>query len=78
MLVFGMLRSASLLMDFSCIAPLTPFVIVMRGYVFQPLFCMAFINGSYLACFCVMACLGNLSWQYVNSMDCIVCVCVRG
>ena len=23
------------------------------------------------------ACSGNLSWQYVNSMNCIVCVCVK-
>ena len=74
MLDFGMLRSVSLLMDCSCIAPLTPIVIVMRGFVFQPLFYIAFISGLCLMCFCVMACSGNLSWQYVNSMNCIVCV----
>ena len=70
-----MLRSTNSLMDCSCIAPLTPAVIVMRGFVFQPLFRIALISGSYLACFCVMACLGNQSWQYVNSMNCIVCMC---
>ena len=37
MLVFGRLRSVSLLMDCSCMAPLTPAVIVMRGFVNQPL-----------------------------------------
>ena len=51
MLVFGMLRSTNLLMDCSCIAPLTPAIIVMRGFVFQPLFRIALINGSHLACF---------------------------
>ena len=49
MLVFGMLTPASLLMDCSCIAPLTPAVIVMRGFIFQPLCSMALISGSYLA-----------------------------
>ena len=77
MLVFGILRSASFSMDCSCIAPLTPAVIVIRGFVFQPLFRIVLINGSYFACFCVRACSGNPSWQYVNSMNCIVCVCVK-
>ena len=27
------------------------------------------MSGSYLACLCTMACLGNMSWQYVNSMN---------
>ena len=35
---------------------------------------MISIRGSYLACLCVGACLGNLSWQYVNSISCVVCV----
>ena len=46
MLVFGILRSASFSTDYSCIAPLTPAVIVIRGFVFQPLFRMALISGS--------------------------------
>ena len=50
-------------------APLTHVVMVMRGLVFHPLFCIALISGSYLLCFCVMACYGNMSWQYVNSMS---------
>ena len=75
-LVYGMLSSSNLLMDCLCIASLTPIVIVIRGFIFHPLFRMALIRGSYLACFCVMACYGNLSWQYVNSMNCIVCACV--
>ena len=36
MLDFGIFRSASFVMDCSCMAPLTLVVIVMRGFVFQP------------------------------------------
>ena len=71
---FGILSSSSCLIDCSCIAPLTPAVIVIRGFVFHPLFLISLINGSYLACFCVVACSGNRSWQYVNSMNCIMYV----
>ena len=63
MLVFGILRLVSWLMECSCIAPLTPTVMVIRGFVFHPLFCMLSIEGSYLACLYVRACLeshGNM------------------
>jgi hypothetical protein len=66
MLVLGILRFVSFSIECSCIAPLTPAVMVMRGLV---LFYMVLISGSYLACSCVVACFGNLSWQYVNSMS---------
>ena len=75
MLVFGMLSSTSLLVECLCIAPLNPVVIVIRGFVCHPLCRISLIKGSYLDCFRVMACYGNMSWQYVNSMNCIVCVC---
>jgi hypothetical protein len=75
MLDFGILRSSIFLMDCLCIAPHTPAVMVIRGFVFHPLLCMALISESYLACFCVMACSGNLSWQYVNSMNWIIFMC---
>ena len=74
MLLVGIFRLVSFLMDFSCMAPLTPSVMVTRGLVFHPLFCKAFINGLYLACLCRRACYGNLSWQYVNSISWIVVV----
>ena len=61
-------------MEWLCIARLTPVVIVMRRFVFHPLFCMLLIKGSYLACLYMRACSGNLSWQYLNSMNCIVWV----
>jgi hypothetical protein len=75
MLVFGILRSVSLLIEWSCIAPLTPVVMVIRGFCFQPLLLIVLISGSYLSCFWVRACSWNLSCQYVNSMSCIVCAC---
>jgi hypothetical protein len=72
MLDFGFFSFMSFLMECSCMAPLTHAVIVMMGLGFQPLLWMVLFSGSYLACFCVMACLGNLSWQYVNLMICTV------
>jgi hypothetical protein len=61
MLDFGILRLVKLLIDCSCIAPLMPTVIVMRGSFSILLFCMLLINESYLACLCVRACSGKLS-----------------
>ena len=60
-MVLGIFSLVSFSMECSCMAPLTHFVMVMRGLVFHPLFCIALISGSYLVCFCVMACFGNLS-----------------
>ena len=62
MLAFGILRLTRLLMDYLCIAPLKPAVIVRRGVVFHPLLRILLIGGSYLACLCVRACSGNMSW----------------
>jgi hypothetical protein len=53
---FGIFRLFSFSMECSCMAPLTPVVMVMRGLIFHPLFCIALISGSNLVCFCVMAC----------------------
>ena len=66
------LRFVNCSIDFSCIAPLTPAVMVMRGLVFHPLALSVVISGSYLVYLCVRACSGNLSWQYVSSMSCTV------
>ena len=55
-------------------APLTLVVMVIKGLVLQPWFCMVSINGSYSSCLWVRACSGNLSWQYVKSTSCIVWV----
>ena len=74
MLVLGIFRLVSFSIECSCIAPRTPAVMVMRGLVFHPFICIVLISGSYLVCFCVMACSGNLSWQYVNSMNWTVVV----
>jgi hypothetical protein len=72
MVDFGILRLMSLLMKCSCMAPLTPAVMVMRGLVFHPLFCMSLIRGSYLVCLRVRAWSGYLSWQYVHSIRWVV------
>ena len=48
---------------FVYMASRTPAVIVITRLVFQPVLWMAWFSGSYLICFCVMACSGNLSWQ---------------
>jgi hypothetical protein len=53
MLDFGDFRFVSLSMECSCMAPLTPTVMVVRGLVL--------FSGSYLVCLCVRACSGNLS-----------------
>ena len=55
MLDFGVFRLASLSMGCSCIALLTPAVMVMKGWFFHPLFCMVLISGLYLVCLCVRA-----------------------
>ena len=63
MCVLGMFRLVNCSIEFLCIAPLTPGVMVMRGLVFHPLALSVVISGSYLVCLCVRACSGNLSWQ---------------
>ena len=37
---FGNFRLISLLMECSCMAPLTLVVMIIRGLIFHPLFCM--------------------------------------
>ena len=66
MLDIGIWRLISLLMDCSCIAPRTPTLIMTRGFVFHPWFCMFLINELYLVCLCTRACSGNLSFSTIN------------
>ena len=74
MLPFGILSLVDSSMECSWIAPLTPAVMVISGLTFHLLFCMVFISGLYLVSLWVRALSGNLSWQYVNSINCIVCL----
>ena len=62
MLVLEIFSLVRLSIECSCMAPLTLAVMVMRGLVFHPLFCMVLISGSYLVCLCMRACSRNLSW----------------
>ena len=64
---FGTLILASFLMKCLCMAPLTPTMMVMRGFTFHPLFCMVLFNGSYLVCFCSRLWLKNLD-EFLPSM----------
>ena len=59
--IFGDSQPSNWSMECSCIAPLTLAVMVIRGLVFHPLFCIVFISGSYLVCLCVRPCSGNMS-----------------
>lgn len=59
---FGMVSLLSFSMECLCMARLTPAMTVMRGFTFHPLFCSVLISGSYLACMCSRACLGNMLW----------------
>ena len=56
---FGMFRSV-ILKEYSCVAPLTPAMMVIRGLILHPLFCKVSISGSYLLCYCMRAWSGNL------------------
>ena len=69
MLVFGIFSLVNLSMECSCMVPLTPAVMLMRGLVFRPLLCRVLINGSYFMCLCMRACSRNLSWKYVNLIN---------
>lgn len=51
-------------------APLTPAVSVLKGSTFQLLSHSVGISGSYLLSWIVM--LGNMLWQYVNYVNCMV------
>ena len=73
MVGFGSFKLTSLLIECSCMAPLTPIVMVMRGLIFHPLFYKILIRGSYLLCLYVRRIWsGYLLWQYVISMNWIV------
>ena len=60
MVRLGIFRLASLFRECSCKALLTPVVMIMRGLVCHPLFCMVLISASDLVCLCVRAWSGNL------------------
>jgi hypothetical protein len=55
MVDLGIFRLVSLLIECSCISHVTLTMMVMRGSVFHPLFCLMLISGSYLVCLCVRA-----------------------
>jgi hypothetical protein len=53
-------------------APLTMTIMVMKRFIFQPLFFSALINGSYLLCSCVMACFKYMmAFCKLCELDCV-------
>jgi hypothetical protein len=58
--------------DGMCVVALAPAVIIIRGSTFHPLAAILSINGLYLLCFVSSVYGENLSFQYVNSMNCMV------
>ena len=57
---------------FLCIAPRAPAVATNKGATIHPRFAMSLMRGSYFVCLFVILSGGNLSWQYVNSTNCIM------
>jgi hypothetical protein len=51
---------------------------MMRGLTCHPIVQSVCMNGLYLVVLSLCVVIGNLSWQYANSMNCMTCVAVRG
>ena len=63
MVGFSIFILISLLMQCSCMAPLTLAMMIIRGLIFHPVFCMVLIKGSDLVCLCLRAWSGYMSWN---------------
>ena len=68
----GFLSCFRACMDSSCIAHLTPLVIVMRGATFHPRSQVFVLVGCICCILTPMAIVENISWQEVNLMNCDV------
>ena len=66
----GMLRFLSAYIDGSWIEPLMLVVIVIR--TFQPFALRVWMSEFYLLTFSEVVAVGDLSWHYVDLMNCIV------
>ena len=54
------------------VEPQTRAVMTIMGETFHPLLLISSRKGMYLLVFCCMCIIGNLSFVYVNSMNCIM------
>lgn len=63
------LRRYSSLIDRSCMAPLALAMMVTSGLTCHPKVSSVCLSESYIVFFSLWAAMGNLSWQYVNSMN---------
>ena len=62
--------------DGICVVPLAPATNTMSGATFQPFAMMSFMSGWYFMIFLSRVSEANLSLQNVNSMNCMVTLCV--
>ena len=58
--------------DGMCVVALAPATSTMSGATFQPLVIMLLMSGWYFVVFLSRDYVVNLSFQYVNSMNCVV------
>lgn len=69
---FSILRVFIFVMECLWMAPLTPTVMVVRGFAFHPFYFDVVISGSFSLCLCLMVSSRYLSWQYTNFKNCNV------
>ncbi len=63
---------SSCFIEGTCVVPLAPAVMTMIGSTFQPCCMMLLIKGWYLIIFLPIVSGENLSFVYVNSINCMV------
>ena len=75
--VIGILNDVSkFFIDGMCVVPLAPATNTMSGATFQPFTVMSFMSGWYFMIFLSSVSEANLSLHNVNSMNCMVILCV--
>src|ERR1700738_3681779 len=63
---------SSCFIDGACVVPLAPAVMIIIGSTFQPCWVMSLISGWYFWILLLIVSCGNLSFVYVNSINCTV------
>ena len=62
----------SCFIDGVCVVPLAPAVMIISGSIFHPCWVMSLISGWYFWILLLIVSSGNLSFVYVNSINCIM------
>jgi hypothetical protein len=63
---------SSCFIDGVCMVPLAPTEMTISGSIFQPCWVMSLISGWYFWILLLIVSCGNLSFVYVNSINCTV------